>query len=144
MRFSATASSDEVIHLWDLETGQRRRAFGGHKGGATDLAYLADGATLIAVDRSGELHWWDLATERRLTEVWQGHRGASWRLAIHPDGQRFATAGDDGRVKIWDQLSVDKACEIAGTTFDKVRRRQYLGQDEPTIACSTSTAAEGF
>ena len=140
----ATASSDEVIHLWDLETGQRRRAFGGHKGGATDLAYLADGATLIAVDRSGELHWWDLATERRLTEVWQGHRGASWRLAVHPDGQRFATAGDDGRVKIWDQLSVDKACEIAGTTFDKVRRRQYLGQDEPTIACSTSTAAEGF
>ncbi|MGI9416197.1 MAG: protein kinase domain-containing protein [Geminicoccaceae bacterium] len=141
----ATASSDEVIHLWDLETGQRRRTFGGHKGGATDLAYLADGATLIAVDRSGELHWWDLATERRLTEVWQGHRGASWRLAVHPDGQRFATAGDDGRVKIWDQLSVDKACEIAGATFDTVRRRQYLGQDEPTIACKTSASpTEGF
>ncbi|MGI9508029.1 MAG: serine/threonine-protein kinase [Geminicoccaceae bacterium] len=134
-RTLATASSDEVIHLWDIETGRRQRTFGGHKGGATDLAYLADGATLVAVDRTGELHWWDLATERRLTEVWQGHQGASWRLAVHPDGQRFATAGDDGRVRIWDQLSVTKACEVAGAAFDTVRRRQYLGQEEPMVAC---------
>lgn len=136
----ASASSDEVIHLFDLETGRRQRTFGGHKGGATDLAYLADGATLVAVDRSGELHWWDLATKRRLAEVWQGHRGASWRLAVHPDGQRFATAGDDGQVKLWDQLSTIRACEIAGTAFDAVRQNQYLGEGEPTIACSVGKA----
>ena len=46
---------------------------------------------------------------------------------------------DDGRVKIWDQLSTARGCEIAGTTFDTVLRRQYLGQNEPTIAC-TGTA----
>ncbi|MGI9421527.1 MAG: hypothetical protein ACR2RA_27170, partial [Geminicoccaceae bacterium] len=140
-RTLAAASSDEVIQLWEVETGQRQRTFGGHKGGVTDLAYLADGATLIAVDRTGELHWWDLATERRLTEVWQGHRGASWRLVVHPDGQRFATAGDDGRVRIWDQLSATRACEIAGTTFDTVRRRQYLGQNESTIACTDTSGS---
>ncbi|MEZ5933879.1 MAG: protein kinase [Alphaproteobacteria bacterium] len=138
-RTLATASSDEVIDLWEVETGERRATFGGHKGGVTDLAFLADGATLIAVDRSGELHWWDLATERRLTDVWQGHQGASWRLAVHPDGQRFATAGDDGQVRIWDELSLGQACAIGGRAFDEVRRRQYLGVEEPTIACDAQS-----
>lgn len=132
----AIASSDEVVHLWDLGTGERRATLGGHKGGATDLAFLGDGATLIVVDRSGELHWWDLATQRRLADVWQGHGSASWRLAVHPDGERFASAGDDGVVRVWDELSVAHACAIASATFDAARRRQYLGQDEPVIACA--------
>ncbi|MGI9436105.1 MAG: protein kinase domain-containing protein [Geminicoccaceae bacterium] len=131
----ATASSDEVVVLWDFQTGQRRATFGGHKSGATDVAYLDDGATLIAVDRSGELHWWDLESARRLTEVWQGHRGASWRIAVHPDGEQFATAGDDGKVKIWDELSRARSCEIGWEAFDAVRRQQYLGTDERSVAC---------
>src|SRR3546814_7664344 len=71
----------------------------GHTGGATDVAFLADGVTLVATDRKGGIHFWDLPTARRLAESQAGHQGASWRIAIHPDGQRFATAGDDGQVR---------------------------------------------
>ena len=131
----ATASSDEIVALWDLATGRRLAALTGHMGGATDVAYLADGVTVVAVDRSGQLHWWDSETGRRLTDAWQAHAGASWRIAIHPDGQRFATSGDEGLVKFWDELSIPQACRTGRPGFDAVRRQQYLGEKERSLAC---------
>ncbi len=60
---------------------------------------------------------------------------ASWRIAIHPDEERLVTARDDGWVRIWDEFSVDRACEIGGPSFDATRRKQYLGEGERSIAC---------
>lgn len=134
-RYLATASSDEVVVLWELATGKQQATFTGHARGATDVAFLADGVTLVAIDRSGNVHWWDAASGRKLTDSWQGHANASWRIAMHPDGERFATTGDDGKVKIWDQLSVARTCEIGGDAFDAVRRRQYLGEGKGSEAC---------
>ncbi|MDJ0667299.1 MAG: protein kinase [Desulfobacterales bacterium] len=131
----AVASSEEVVSVWDLATGQQQAAFTGHSGGATDVAFLADGVTLVVVDRSGRLHWWDVHSGRKLAAAWPAHAASSWRIAVHPDGGRFATTGDDGKIKIWDPLSVARACEIARQAFDAVRRQQYLGPDAPSLAC---------
>jgi WD40 repeat protein/serine/threonine protein kinase len=131
----ATASSDEVVALWDVHTGEQRASFAGLTGGATDVAFLADGVTLIAVDRSGQLHWWDAQTGRPLADAWQAHAGASWRIAVDAGGQRFASAGDDGMIKIWDELSVNKACRIGAVALDSLRRRQYLGEGGHFLAC---------
>ncbi len=131
----ATASSDEVVALWEVETGRKIAVFTGHAGGATDVAYLADGVTLVAVDRIGKLHLWDTQTGRRLANPWQAHADSSWRVAIHPDGEHFVTTGDDGRVYVWDDFSIARACKIAGPAFDEVRRKQYLGEGERSLAC---------
>ncbi len=134
-RHLALASSDEVVSVWDLASGRQRAIFTGHSGGATDLAYLADGVTLVAVDRGGRLHWWDAESGRKLTAAWPAHAAASWRITVHPDGVRFATTGDDGKVRLWDPLSVARACEMARQAFDEVRRQQYLGPGEASLAC---------
>ena len=134
----ATGTSDEVVAVWDVATGRQRIALTGHAGGATDVAYLADGVTLVAVDRRGQLHLWDASSGRRLAAAWQAHTGASWRIAVHPDGEQFATTGDDGRVMIWDELSIARACDLGKTAFDAMRRSQYLGEGERSVACDRS------
>ena len=131
----ATASSEEVVTLWRVKDGERLATMTGHSGGVTDLTFLADGVTLVAIDRKGNLHIWDTPTARRLAERQVGHQGASWRIAVHPDGERFATAGDDGQVRLWDELSVVRGCQIAGPAFDPALRAQYLGAGEASQAC---------
>jgi len=74
-------------------------------------------------------------TGRRLIEPWLAHQGASWRIAVHPDGQRFVTAGDDGYLKVWDDLSVARACEISRDTFDETRRKEYYGDGGSRPTC---------
>jgi len=136
----ATASGDEVVTLWDPETGSRIASLTGHSGGATDVAFLSDGATLTALDRNGRLHFWDMNTGRRLIEPWSAHHGASWRIAVHPDGARLATAGDDGYVRVWDDLSVGRACEISRDAFDGALRKEYFGDTADVLACTSPSA----
>lgn len=81
----------------------RRLLASGDRCGKIHYWDLSDGVTLAVVDRSGMLHWWDTQTGRRLSEVWPAHEATSRRLAIHPDGKRFATAGDDGKVRLWER-----------------------------------------
>jgi WD40 repeat protein/serine/threonine protein kinase len=136
-RSLATASGDEIVTLWEVETGAKIASLTGHSGGATDVAFLGDGASLAVVDRTGRLHFWDVLTGRQLIEPWQAHQDTSWRIAVHPDGERFATAGDDGYVSLWDDLSVRRACEISRDTFDETRRKEYFGDVGAVLACAS-------
>lgn len=129
------ASSDETVSLFDVETGEQTARLTGHRGGATNAAFLSDGVTLVVSDRRGSVHWWDIKTGRRLAAPWRGHRKSIWRMALHPDGSSFATAGDDGKVWIWDSLSVERACEIGYSSFDDNQKSQYLGDDQAMKAC---------
>jgi WD40 repeat protein len=133
----ATASGDETVTLWDVETGAKVASLTGHSGGATDVVFLGDGASLAVVDRTGRLHFWDVLTGRRLIEPWQAHQDTSWRIAVHPDGVRLATAGDDGFVRLWDDLSVGRACEISRDAFDENRRKEYFGEAGAPVACAS-------
>ena len=131
----AAASSDETVSLIDVASGNRVAKLTGHRGGATNVAFLDDGMTLVVSDRRGSIHWWDIPTARRLAAPWRGHRKAVWRLHVHPDGNRFATAGDDGKVWMWDTLSVKQACKIGYPGFDTGQKKQYLGDDHQMQAC---------
>ncbi len=132
----AVASSDETVSLFDMASGKRLSRLTGHRGGATNAAFLGDGTTLVVSDRRGSIHWWDIRTARRLAAPWRGHRKAIWRMALHPDGVRFATAGDDGKLWIWDTLNVQRACEIGYLGFDAGQKNQYLGDDYLMRACN--------
>lgn len=131
----SVASSDETVSLFNLATGQRLFKLTGHRGGATNTTFLSDGTSLVVSDRQGSIHWWDIRTGRRLAAPWRGHKKAIWRMALHPDGNRFATAGDDGKVWIWDTLNVQRACEIGFPGFDDGQKNQYLGKDYAMQAC---------
>ena len=131
----ATAAADGSVSVWEITEGRRLARLSGHAGGATDVTFLADGSSLVSLDRRGRLHWWDQGSRRKLTAPLQAHHGAVWRLALAPDGQTLATAGDDGLAREWDLFDPRRACELGRAAFDPVRRRQYLGTEAPRASC---------
>jgi len=131
----ASASGGEIVSVYSTSNGVRIARLTGHSGGATNVDFLADGATLVASDRKGRLHWWDLGTATRLSSPIQAHERAIWRLQVHADGQQVVTSGDDGAIRLWNVLDIERACSIGLPGFDITRRNQYLGADRAYSAC---------
>ncbi len=76
-------------------------------GGATALAYSHDGRTLAVGSLPGVVRLYDAATARYLGEL-AGHDAyhAISGLAWSPDGGRLVSGARDGRVIVWDVVSV--------------------------------------
>ena len=57
---AATAGADQVIHLWDLETGHSGAVLPGHRGPIWALAFSPDGQRLYSAGADEVVRIWDL------------------------------------------------------------------------------------
>ena len=109
----------------------------GHSGVATDVAYSADGETLVTTTRSGEVRLWDARSGELLGEPFaaQADRiGEVWRVAYDPDSSHIWFAGEDGKVRETDVLDAAVACEITEGVPDVRQRARYLDGEQP-VGC---------
>jgi hypothetical protein len=59
---AVSASSDNTLKLWDVETGKEIRTYSGHQGYVYSCAATADGRRLISASYDKTLKLWDLET----------------------------------------------------------------------------------
>ncbi len=89
---------------WSAEVGDYAIAGGWCLGGEALVAGDAEGSVFSFEGHSGATTW-----ERRGI-----HEGGVLAVAVHPSGNAFATAGQDGRVLIWDAAEgqVSRAIDV--------------------------------
>ena len=92
------------LFLWEVESGERLRAFAGHAGQVCGVVWSPTGEQLISGDSDGILRWWDVVTGT-CVNMQVSHDGAIRSLKVSPDGRWLASCGDDGAIKIWDLIS---------------------------------------
>jgi WD40 repeat protein len=107
-----TAAADGLVKIRDPKAGAVRRTLEGHDGGATSVAFSADGALLACGEGHGATRLWEAKTGRLLRICKgtgsQGATAASQRLftslALSPDGRTLFSSegGFDGPVRFWD------------------------------------------
>jgi WD40 repeat protein len=135
----AAADSSEDLRVWDPEMGVQvgRTVSGLDTNGATGVGFDGEGDTIAVMSRSGELRLVDWMSGVNLTAAAiRAHPDAeSFALAFDPDGLRFATTGTDGVVRMWNVLSMEVACDVAGRRLEVALDGNILGDADP-IGCA--------
>ncbi|MFO0871938.1 MAG: serine/threonine-protein kinase [Pirellulales bacterium] len=109
----ATASGDQSIKLWDLETGAELRTLRGHAAPVTSVAFRADGEQLVSGGGDRNLMLWNVETGETLNTLF-GHRDGVTCVAFSSDGKRIVSASNDRTVRIWDAATGDEHATIKG------------------------------
>ena len=112
----ATASADNIIRLWNRETGEASLTLEGHSAAITALSFLPDNLRLASASADSSVRFWDLADGTPAGFV-QTPAAVS-DLTLLPGGRRMATAHADNFARYWDVPtgSVTPLTEVAEKT----------------------------
>jgi WD40 repeat protein len=79
----ATASYDETVKVWDVESGELLKTLEGHNHWVECVAYSADGKLLASGGRDVTVKIWDAESGECLHTL-KGHRDAARTLSFSP------------------------------------------------------------
>lgn len=100
-----SASTDDVMRLWDLPSGREIGRFGGHDGPVTCVAFARDDKWGVSGSEDGLIRIWDLENGNVLRRL-DGHKGPIEDIAISSDGNYLVSSGGPGDCRLvrWDLL----------------------------------------
>lgn len=110
-RTAVSASADGLLRLWDLESGQVLRTFGGDAGAVQAMAAL-DHRRVVCGSPDGLLRVCDVETGQAL-RILEGHRGKVSAVAA-ADSRRIVSGASDGMLRVWDVESGQILQTLAG------------------------------
>ncbi len=100
-RRAVSASGDDTLKVWDLESGPELRTLEGHSDSVDGVAITPDGRRAVSASTDNTLKVWDLDSGRELRTL-EGHSSPVLGVAITADGRRAVSASEDHTLKVWD------------------------------------------
>ena len=86
MEKTLASDSDNIVHLWDVMTGEQKRTLTGHTEGVQSLAFSPDGGTIASGGWDKTIRLWEVATGKH-KEILLQHTWTIWSLKFSPDGR---------------------------------------------------------
>jgi WD40 repeat protein len=107
-RFLASASSDQTVKFWEIESGRELKSFSGHTGDVNTVAISPDGQLLASGSDDKTVRIWEVSAGRELYNL-AGHTGFVQGVAFSPDGKLLASVSYDKTVRLWNPAREKKS-----------------------------------
>ncbi|KJE91226.1 guanine nucleotide-binding protein beta subunit [Capsaspora owczarzaki ATCC 30864] len=133
-----TASGDATCVLWDIETGERLKAFTGHAGECLSVNVSPDGSTFVSGSSDGTCRIWDVRSGR-CVQWFNGHESDVNAVVYFPNGEAFGSGSDDDTCRLFDLRADQQIMQysrdviMAGVTsidFSMSGRLLFAGHDD--------------
>ena len=112
----ASGSADNVIRLWDTNSGHLLLSIPtGYTGSGFALAFSADGAMLASGSPDGIIHLWN-TSNGHLKSALIGHTDGITTLIFSSDGRTLASGGLDNTIRLWNARTHRQVLTIAEHT----------------------------
>jgi WD40 repeat protein len=111
---SGSATSGNVIKLWDATTGRELLTLAGHTGWVMGLAFSPDGKSLASTSLDGTVKVWSLSPGDEMVTVSGPGAGFGTRVAYNPNGQEYITSGGDGTATLWNADTGEARLTLTG------------------------------
>jgi len=100
-RRAVSASDDNTLKVWNLDTGLQLQTLLGHSNSVQSVAISLDGRRAVSASWDRTLKVWDLETGIELFTL-QGHSSYVSHVVITPESRRAVSGSGDGTIKVWD------------------------------------------
>lgn len=97
----ASASSDNSVRLWDVDTGKLQHTLLGHTDSVFGCRFSPDGKQLLSASADWTLRLWDIESGE-IIRVFEGHENAVWDCAFNQDASLCISVSEDRTLKLWD------------------------------------------
>ena len=113
-----SASMDQTLKVWDLETGKEIRTITGHTSWCWDVAISKDDKEALSSGAlDGTMRLWDIGTGKEL-QKYAGQKSWVYGAAFSPDGKHVASGGAkmDTSIRIYDRTTAKETLKLDGHT----------------------------
>ena len=135
----ATVSDDNIVRVWDTESGIPVATFTGHTKGVSAIAFAPDTKRLVSASADTTARIWRVEGATRVLFKAKD-TGIIRRVAFSPDGQRVVTASSDKTARIWDAEGGHELLRLQGHTdavwsaaFDPQGKRVVTASSDRTV-----------
>ncbi|MFC1766587.1 LamG-like jellyroll fold domain-containing protein, partial [Planctomycetota bacterium] len=106
------AEGNNVVKIWDAETGEQRTVLRGHDYRVSAVVYSPDGKYIASSSRKKIIKIWDTATGAELMKLEDEEARDIRSLTYSPDGSRLISCGGDNVIRVWDVASGKRVLAI--------------------------------
>jgi WD40 repeat protein/DNA-directed RNA polymerase subunit RPC12/RpoP len=99
--WAASGSNDNMIKIWNLETGECRATLKGHTDEVTTITITPNGKRILSGSHDGSVRVWDAGSGRELAKL-EGHTSLIWTVVALRDNTRGLSGGFDKTLRLWE------------------------------------------
>ncbi len=138
----ASIASDDVVRVWDAQTGAAKASFNKFNGSPLKATFSPDGS-LLAVAAGIELRVFNISTSSEKFKVTQPDLGAQSGMAFSPDGRLIAAGSSGDVVYVWETASTQLVGKLAGHD-GHLTRLAWSPDGGLLFSCGLSTKAGAY